>query len=57
MADSQIGLMTWGLRSIGNNVEEKTPATGKQEDLVKEACTGEPIIYGGQHTTESRHQF
>ena len=47
MADSQIRLMTWGLRSIGNSVEEKTPATGKPEDLVNEVCNGEPTIYGG----------
>jgi hypothetical protein len=44
-------LMTRGLRSIGNSVEEKTPATEKQEEVVIEAKTGEPIIYGGQHTT------
>ena len=49
--------MTRGLRSIGNSVEEKTPAIGKQEELMKEAHTGEPIIYGGQHTSELRHYF
>jgi hypothetical protein len=51
VADSQGTLMTRGLRSIGNSVEEKTPATEKQEEVVIEAKTGEPIIYGGQHTT------
>ena len=57
MADSQITLMTRGLRSIGNSVEEKTPATGKREELMNEAYTEEPIIDGGQHTFEPRHHF
>ena len=56
MADSQITLMTWGLRSIGNSVEEKTPAIGKQEELVRKAHTGEPVIHGSQHTSEPLHQ-
>ena len=56
MADSQITLMTWGQRSIGNGVEEKTPATGKQEELVRKVHTGEPVIHGSQHTSEPLHQ-
>ncbi len=35
-------------------MEEKTLAIGKQEELVNGAYSGEPIIYGGQHTTEPR---
>jgi len=29
-------------------VEEKTPAIGKSEEVVKEAENGEPTIYDGQ---------
>ena len=36
MADPQGTLMTRGLRSIGNSVEEKTPATGK----LQRGCGG-----------------
>jgi len=48
--------MTRGLRSTGNSVEEKTPAIGKSEEVVKEAENGEPTIYDGQHTSEHQHQ-
>ena len=47
--------MTRGLRSIGNSVEEKTPATGKLEKVVEETENGEPIIDDGQHTPEPYH--
>ena len=51
MADSHITLMTRGLRSVGNSVEEKTPATGKQEEMVYEATKPEnpPLMTVNTH--------
>lgn len=51
MADSQITLMTRGQRSIGNSVEEKTPATGKREVSMNEAMKSEnpPLMTDTTH--------